>query len=207
MARIAIKNNSTEPLGGPNLGLGTDQGDSWNTTVANLNSMFTELYGGSAPTVAGGSTATFLASGNIAKVPGVIGSSATNTTQTLASYTAPASLFNASGQMLEISAWGVVAGNAAPKTIALNVGGVALTTGTQTGNGYSWDLYGTYMRTGASTQSAYLAGQASGGLVTQKSSTDTTVETGTFAITVTMADASAAQSNVLLFGFAVEYFG
>jgi hypothetical protein len=46
MARVIIKNNSTEPLGGPNLGLGTDQGDSLNTTVANLNNMFAEQYNG-----------------------------------------------------------------------------------------------------------------------------------------------------------------
>jgi hypothetical protein len=44
MARVTIKNNSVEPLGGPNLGIGTDQGDSWNTTVANLNNMLSELY-------------------------------------------------------------------------------------------------------------------------------------------------------------------
>lgn len=44
MARVVIKSNSTEPLGGPNLGLGTDQGDSWNTTVANLNAMTGDSY-------------------------------------------------------------------------------------------------------------------------------------------------------------------
>ena len=46
MARVTIKNNSVEPLGGPNLGIGTDQGDSWNTTVANLNNMLSELKSG-----------------------------------------------------------------------------------------------------------------------------------------------------------------
>lgn len=208
MARIVINNNSVEPLGGPNLGLSTEQGDSWNTTVANLNTMFTEIYGGGA-FLAGGSTATFKTGGNIgaATVVGPVGSSATNTTQTLASYTMPASMFNANGQMLEITAWGNVAANAAPKTIAMKAGGVQLTTGTQTGSGYAWELYGQYMRTAASKQSAYFTGQASGGIVTQTASTDTSVDTGTIAVTVTCADASAAQSNVLLFGFTVEYFG
>jgi hypothetical protein len=199
----SILSNSIQPLGIPNTGTGTDEGDTWNAAVARLNAMFGDLYGSGTTNL----PSTYRGSGNVSRTAGVVGSSATNTTQTLASYVMPASLFNTTGQMLEITAFGVVAGNAAPKTLALSAGGVQLTTGTQTGNAYAWELYGQYMRTGASTQAGYFSGQASGGIVTQKASTDTSVETGTIAINVTMADASAGQSNVLLFGFAVEYFG
>ena len=215
MAQATINSNSVEPLGFPNAGLGTEMGDTWNASVTKLNANFTELYGafasGSVGTFqAGGSTGAtgqFKPSGNLSKTVGPIGSSATNTTQTLASYTMPASLFNANGQELYITAWGTVAGNAAPKTIALNEGGAFVTTGTQTGSGYAWQLNGTYVRSGASTQNAFFSGVASGGIVTQKNQTDTSVETGTIAITCTCADASAAQSNVLLYGMTVTYYG
>lgn len=208
MTQQTILSNSIQPLGIPNTGTGTDEGDTWNTAVTRFNAMFTDLYGsglvGTTPQLM---PSTYRGSGNVSRTAGTIQSSGTNTTQTLASYTMPASLFNTTGQMLEVTAFGVVAGNAAPKTLALSAGGVQITTGTQTGSGYAWELYGQYMRTGASTQAGYFSGQASGGIVTQKAATDTSVETGTIAINMTMADASAATGNVVLFGFAVQWFG
>ncbi len=103
-------------------------------------------------------------------------------------------------------AWGVVAGNAAPKTIQIGVGGAFANTGTQTGSGYTWTLNSKTLRTGASTQDSLFSGVSSGSPITIKHQTDTTTETGTFTIAITCADASAAQSNVLLYGFTVEYF-
>lgn len=213
MAIQTINSNSTQPLGEPNGGLGTDQGDTWNTAVTKLNAMFVELYGGGANISfqAGGSagaTGQFKASGNVAKVAGPIGSSATNTTQTLASYTMPASMFSAAGQELEVVVWGTTAANAAPKRVTLNIGGTTVSTGTQNMNAAPWQINGTYMRALASTQNAFFSGFSSGSLlITPVNSTDTSVETGTIAVTVTMADASAAQSNILLYGFTAEYFG
>ncbi len=42
----SINPNNAEPLGGPNTGLGTDQGDSWAAVVAKLNAMLPQLYTG-----------------------------------------------------------------------------------------------------------------------------------------------------------------
>ena len=205
MAKQTILSNSVQPLGGPNTGVGTDQGDEWNTAVQKLNAMFGDLYGNGL--VAGGGSATFGASGNIAKTVGPITSGNTNTSQTLASYSIPASTLQSAGQEIEVTAWGVVAGNAAPKSIALNIGGTVVTTGTQTGSGYSWFLNGTYMKTGANTQAYLFAGAASGGIVTQKAGTDTSTDTGAIATTLVVTDASAASSNVTLLGYTVEFFG
>lgn len=214
MAQQTILNNSTQPLGGPNGGLGTDQGDTWDVAVVKLNANFTDLYGGGGNISfqsggSAGATGQYKASGNVAKVAGPLGSSATNTTQTLASYTMPASMLNAAGQELEIVVWGTTAANAAPKRVTLNIGGTTVSTGTQNMNAAPWQLSGTYMRANvASTQNAFFSGFSSGSLlVTPVNSTDTSTETGTIAITVTMADASAAQSNILLYGFTAEYFG
>lgn len=44
MAKITLNSNSVQPLGGPNTGVGTDEGDLWNTAVANINAMLLELY-------------------------------------------------------------------------------------------------------------------------------------------------------------------
>lgn len=44
MAQSTINNNSVQPLGLPNTGVGTDEGDLWNAAVVKLNAMLTELY-------------------------------------------------------------------------------------------------------------------------------------------------------------------
>lgn len=226
MARIALN----RPIDGhrvPNMSPeATEMGDTWDTVLAGLNTMFTELYSG-ASTITGNKTysgtqtfnntvvmqagavaagTTFRPSGNLNTVVGPIGSSATNTTQTLASYVLPANVLDAAGRELQVTAWGTVAGNAAPKTLALNLGGAAVTTGTQTGSGYAWELAGTYQKQTANAQNAFFSGMASGGIITQKNATDSSVDTGTISLSCTMADASAAQSNVLLYGFQVQYF-
>lgn len=45
MALQTVNSNSAQPLGGPNMGLGTDQGDSFDTLVSKINAMMSELYG------------------------------------------------------------------------------------------------------------------------------------------------------------------
>lgn len=45
MGSQVINGNSVEPLGISNMGVSTEQGDSWNTAVTKLNAMFAELYG------------------------------------------------------------------------------------------------------------------------------------------------------------------
>lgn len=206
MAQSTINNNSVEPIGPPNLGTSVEQGDTWNTAVGKLNAMFTDLYTGTA-LVAGTGTATFGAAGMIYKSTAAVNSGNTNTSQTLVSYTVPANTFTAPGQSLEVTAWGVVANNAAPKTIQLNVGAATINTGTQTGAAYSWNLNGYYLCTSATAETYLLSGFGSGtASLTLKAGTDSVAITGTFNTTLVIADASAASSNVSVLGFTVEYF-
>lgn len=205
MARQVINSNSVEPLGISNMGLSTEQGDSWNAFVTKMNAMTADLYG--TGIVAGTGTATFAASGNIAKTVGPVNSGNTNTSQTLASYVLPANTLASAGQEIQITAWGTVANNAAPKSIVMNMGGTTVTSGTQTGAAYAWYIDGTYMKTAANAQAYLYSGAASGGIVTQKAGTDTSVDTGTIATNLVITDASAASSNVTLLGYTVEYFG
>ena len=217
MAIQTINSDAIHPFGPPNVGTGTEFGDSWEGAVTKLNAMLIELYAGGpanrlftglvtfqAGTLAAGTN--FRALGTLQATTASAQSSGTNTTQTLLSYTLPANVLDAVGRQINVSAWGATAGNAASKTIALNIGGTSFTTGTQTGSGYSWILNGTYIKTAANTQDAIFSGDASGIRATVKHQTDTSVDTGTIAITVTMADGSAATSNVTLYGFTVEYF-
>lgn len=201
-----INSNSVEPIGPPNTGTSVEMGDTWNTFVSKANAMWTELYTGARQLIAGAGTALFGPSGNISANVTLIGSSATNTTQTLMSYVLPASTLSAVGQGLIITAWGQTAANAAGKTIALNVGGMTINSGNVTASGSSWEMQATYFKTGSSTQTGNL-NQTFGNTVTKTvSGTDTSSDTGTINISVTMLDASAGQSNVLQDGLIIEFF-
>lgn len=226
MARTALVGNTVQPLGVPNTGVSTEQGMTWNTVVDNLNAMFTELYSGNG-TVAGNKTYTgtqtfqntisFSAgasatgtpvtpAGTLTNTVGSISSSATNTTQTLASYTLPASALDASGRSLQIIAWGRTANNAAPKNVRVLFGSAGFQSGTQTGAQFAWTLEGYVQKNAANSQNIRFTGVASGGALTMAASTDTSVDTGTISISVTCADASAGAGNVVLDGFTVKYF-
>lgn len=204
MTQQTINGNSVQPLGNINMGLGTDEGDTWATVVTKLNAMFADVYGSGQ--VAGGGTATYGAAGMINRVVGPVNSGNTNTSQTLATYTLPATTLQSAGQELVVTAWGTVAANAASKSIILNIGGASYGTGSQTGNAYPWQLNGKYLKTGASAQAYLFSGTASGGGLALKAGTDTSVDTGTIAITCVATDASAASSDVTLLGFTVEFY-
>ena len=204
MTQQTILTNS-QPLGLPNTGIGTDEGDTWPTAVSRLNAMFTDLYTGAA-LVAGTGTATYGAAGMIARTEGPVNSGNTATSQTLASYTLPAKTLASVGEEIEVIAWGTTAGNAASKSIALNIGGATVTTGSQVGSGYVWLLTGKYIKQAPNAQNYLFTGSGSGGAVTAKAGTDTSVDTGTIAITCVATDASAASSDITLLGFTVEYF-
>lgn len=210
MAKQTINNNSVEPLGISNMGLSTEQGDSWNTLVSKLNTMFTELYNvltaGAKSFVAGTGTAVFGAAGNISTQVGVVGSSATNTTQTLLSYVLPANTLAAAGNGIMVTTWGTKAANAAPATLQLAIGGMTINTGAQVFNGSSWMMSGIYYKTGSNTQVGNLNSVFGNTIKQTVSGTDTQVDTGTINIAVTLLDASAGQSNILLDGLVVEYF-
>lgn len=200
MARTVIVGNTVQPLGPPNGGVSSEQGTNWNDTVVAINAMTLEMYGGSVV------ASVFTPSGTINTSAAPIGSSATNTTQTLASYSLPANTLDAVGRQLEIMSWGRTANNAAPKNLRMAFGGAGFQSGTQTGAAYSWSITGLVLKNAASQQNIRFSGTASGGAITLSSSTDTSVDTGAITISLTCADASAAQSNIFLDGFTVRYF-
>lgn len=210
MAKQTINSNAVQPLGLPNTGSSTEQGDTWDAAAAKINAMFTELYSlltaGAKLFAAGIGTALFGASGNISTNVTLLGSSATNTTQTLMSYVLPANTLNAVGQGILVTAWGQKAANAAPVTLALNVGGMTINSGAQVFSGSSWEMTAMFYKTGANGQTGNL-NQTFGSTVSKTvSGTDTSVDTGTINISVTMLDASAGQSNILQDGLIVEFF-
>ncbi len=202
MVQVTIKNNSTEPLGGPNMGVGTDQGDSWNTTVANLNAMFNDLYGNSSGITAANRRGPVIdLSTNVA----AFSSANTNTSQTAMTYSLPASTLTTTGAGLYVETWGNVANNAASKSINLAVGGKSLSTGSFTSAAVSWSIDAYYFRTGASAQTALFEGWTGSTRVSSTTGTDTSVETSPITIAVTVTDASAASANVLVNGLLVQY--
>ena len=208
MVQQTINNNSVEPIGPPNLGTSVEQGDTWNVAVTKLNAMFTEMYSGTAATAAGTGAATFLDTGNIQKSVTTIGSSATNTTQTLISYSLPANTLSRVGSGIMVTAWGRKANNAAGVTFALNVGGTTINTGNiATSGGISWQFISEVYKQASNIQEQMYVGQVGTTVVAPKSTSDTSTDTAAITITMQALDASAGQSNVLLDGFVVTYFG
>jgi len=207
MAQQTINNNAVQPLGGPNGGTSTEQGDTWDNAVVKMNAMFTEMYGGSRVIAAGTSTALFGASGNINRTVGAVSSSATNTTQTLMSYVLPANALAVNGEGIMVTAFGTTAANAAGKTLQLAVGGITVNTGNQVFSGSGWMLEGTYFRSGSAAQVGNLNAVFGSTINKTVSATDTSSDTGTINIAVTCLDASAGSANITALALIVEYFG
>jgi len=134
-----------------------------------------------------------------------IGSSATNTTQTLLTYALAANILAANGNGVRAAAFGRFAGNAAPKTLQLNFGGVSINCGSVTQNGSSWIMEVLIWRLASASQKVLFKQNVGGAVTLPKSTSDTSVDTDTINITVQCLDASAAQSNVLLDGLVIEY--
>lgn len=208
MAIQTILTNSVQPLGLPNTGSSVEQGDTWDSGMAKANAMFVEIYGGAAPQTAGAGAATFKTSGNIQKSVTTIGSSATNTTQTMISYSLPANTLSAVGAGIWVTAWGRKANNAAPVTLALAVGGKNINTGSSNvSGGVTWIMEAEAYKNGASSQQELYTAQINNVFTAPVSTSDTSTDTAAITIAVQALDASAAQSNVLLDGFVVEFFG
>lgn len=225
MAQITF-NKPIDPHRVPNMAPeATEMGDTWNTVLNNLNAMFTELYGGIS-TIGGNKTYTGTAAfqGAVTIVPGGAATSNagkpvldlstnvsqftsanTNTSQTMFTYSLPPSTLQNANQGLYVETWGAVANNAASKSIALNVGGKTLSSGSFTSANVAWSLDAYYMKTGANAQNWLAEGWAGTTRVASTSATDTTVDTSTITITVVATDASAATGNVLGNGLLVQF--
>lgn len=154
---------------------------------------------------AGDGTETFKVGGVIeANVTQVL-SDDTNTTQTLVTYSLPANTLNANGRGLRVHAFGKFAGNAAPKTLQLNVGGANINTGSVTQSGSSWILEALVARIAANSQRVFFKQNVGGAVLAPKSQTDTSVDTGAITISVAGLDASAATGNIMVDGLVIEY--
>lgn len=193
-ANTLVISNSTQPLGGPNEGLGTDQGDTWDVAAARLNNWVAQ--GNSGLAIPG-------LCGNIGRTAGPVTTIASTATQTLASFVVPASTLGAVGTNLQVTAWGVSGGNSNSKAISMAVGGAVFNAGTSTGSGFAWILEANTIKTAANAQDTVFTGASSGLLLAPKNSTDTSVDTGTISITVT---ASGTVADITLYGMTVEFF-
>ena len=174
----------------------------WKGKVAGAVGQFKSLQ-----MVAGGALSTLInAAGTVSVNVATVGSSATNTLQTMRSFPIPANLLNSTSRGLFVSAWGRFAGNAAPKSINLKVGGVQIQSGTSTQSGAVWMLTGTVGRVGANSQRTVFNGQIGTTVIAPVSLADTSVNTSAITVSVTATDDSAAQSNLLVDGLLIEMF-
>lgn len=144
--------------------------------------------------------------GNLSVSVSQIGSSATNTTQTLKTYSMPANTLNTNNHGVKVVAWGTFAGNAAPKTMQLNIGGASINAGSVTQSGSTWLFEGLAYRVAANSQRILFKQNVGGVVVVPKATSDTSVDTDTITISVQGLDASAGQSNILCDGLIVELF-
>jgi hypothetical protein len=202
MAQQTINNNSVQPIGLPNTGIGTDEGDTWNAAVTKLNAMFNDLYGSSSAIAAANRRGSVT---QLSTNVSAFTSAATNTSQTAMSYSIPASTLSTAGSGVWIETWGNVANNAAPKSIALNVGGKTLSTGTFTSAAVSWSLDAFYMLTAANAETWLAEGWAGTTRVASNAGTDTATSTSAINVTVVTTDASAATGNVLVNGLTIQF--
>lgn len=191
----------------PPLAQSDEFGDSWFEALTTIQANFVDLYAQAAGAVpAGTGSGTFGLAGDLSVSVTQIGSSATNTTQTLKSYTLPGNTLEANGRGLRIKAWGTKAANAAPVTLALNFGGGTINTGSYTQSGTSWVLKMDVYRRGSAVQRIAAEAIIGSVPVACKSTGDTSTDSTNITISVQALDASAAQSNVLADGLVVEFF-
>lgn len=201
MAKITLNSpdNHNRP---PNTGDGTEFGDNFKTVVDNLNTMLTEIYGNTSSIAAANRRGPVI---DLSTQVTAFSSANTNTSQTMFTYAVPASTLTIAGQGLFVEAWGNVAGNAASKSVILNIGAKSLSTGSFTSSGVAWSIDAYVFRTGANAQTMLFEGWAGSTRVASTTGTDTTNDTGTITITVVATDASAASANVLGNGLLVQF--
>jgi hypothetical protein len=184
-----------------------DLGTLRNLTVTTLiaDTVTAGAIGGTGTVTAGTGTETFKVGGvieaNVTQAP----SAATNTTQTLMTYSLPANTLDANGRGVRVHAWGAFAANAAPKTLQLNVGGASRNTGAVTQSGSSWVIEAVVFRSAANNQKMIFKQNVGGVVLAPKSTSDTSVDTGAIVISLAGLDASAATGNILVDGLVVEY--
>lgn len=131
-------------------------------------------------------------------------STAAATTQTLGSYTLPASYLTNVGQSIRIRGQFTTAANANSKTPILTFGTYTYTGTALTGAGAQSASYEcTVTKTGASTQNVVCSGLSVVTPVAVTSASGTSTDTGTIAITAQVTQGAASADTVLV-GFTVE---
>ena len=174
-------------------------------TAGTLTASKPVILNSSKKLLAGTGSASFSLDGAISINVTTLGSSATNTTQTLMSYSLPANTLDTNTAGVKVKAFGRFAGNAAPKTMQLNFGGASINAGSVTQSGSTWFMEFEAYRVASNSQRIIFRQNIGGVVVVPKSTTDTSVDTGAITISVQCLDASATQSNVLQDGLVVEF--
>jgi hypothetical protein len=168
--------------------------------------IFQSIFAKFALFLAGKSSGYFQPSGNLSVNTTTAASSATNVQQTLMTYTVPANTLAIIGQALLITAWGITAGNAAPKNIGIAVGGLTFLCGTETQSGVAWEFQAEYFKTAANAQTGFFTGDVGSTRQTCTVLSDTAVDTAAIGVSVVATDVSAGSGNVTCDGLAVTAF-
>jgi hypothetical protein len=205
MARIALTpvDNVHRP---PNTGDGTEFGVPYKTLVDNLNTMMTEIYAG----IQNAGGVAIRPAGNINVQAVSIGSSGTNTTQTLATYSLPGGSLANVGQEVIVTAWGRCGATGSPG-VQMVLGGATSSFSQASHVSNHWYFEGIMTKTAANAQNDVFftsVGPTTGAaaVVGQLSATDTSTDGSAITLAVTMKDAAAVQSSVIIDGFTVEFF-
>jgi hypothetical protein len=165
MAQNPVNSNSTQPLGIPNTGTGTDQGDTWDTAIVKINGMFAEVYAGKSSiprtitsiTTAGAGTLTAAAI-----VGGIIARSGPTGAFTDTTDTAAAIIAARTGALVG-SSWGIDIENTTAFTETLAAGtGVTLAGLTVIPAGSTLTALVQYTAAGAITITGYLIAAITG---------------------------------------------
>jgi hypothetical protein len=168
--------------------------------------LFQSIFAKFAMFVAGKGAATFQPSGNLSVNTTTAATSATNVQQTLMTYSLPANTLAIVGQALLITAWGITAGNAAPKNIGIAVGGLTFLCGTETQSGAAWAFQAEYFKIASLSETGFFTGDVGSTRQTCTVLSDTAVDTAAITVSVVATDVSAGSGNITCNGMAVTAF-
>ena len=140
--------------------------------------------------------------GSLGSLYAAVGTDAATTEKTLWSVTVGAAQLGATGESIEVVAFGSTAANGNNKTIKLTIDGInVVTSGTLTSNNKIWCLRGLITRTGSNT--SWMSGSITvDGVVTDiqtaASGTMTTAWTSAVALAITGQNGTAAANDIVL---------
>lgn len=125
----------------------------------------------------------------------------------LITYSLPANSLSANNRGVRVKAWGTTAANANTKTVRLYFGGTVVASNniSQAPNGVAWRLEAEVFRTAAATQDSIGGGRVGSIQQSEVLTLATESTTGAITIKVTGQNGTAAASEVVAEGLAVEF--